>query len=165
MSEAVVLRDVGPTTVVTVGGVQMVMPQLVIDAGAAAIERFLEFFAAQLRQRPNPRGLRARGRTVSDVVSGARAQSARAGAPPRRGVYPHPSGIGPDRQAAPRGDPRPLRLARRVADPAGQSRRRRPRPEARRHDRQHARPDGGGDPGAPGPHRPHVNRRPARFAP
>ena len=39
MSEAVVLRNVGPTTVVTVGGVQMVMPQLVIadisDPGSA----------------------------------------------------------------------------------------------------------------------------------
>ena len=36
MSEAVVLRNVGSTTVVTVGGVQMVMPQLVIDAELSA---------------------------------------------------------------------------------------------------------------------------------
>ena len=48
MSEAVALRQVGPTTIVMVGGVQMVLPPIVVDAGAPAVEHFLEFFAAQL---------------------------------------------------------------------------------------------------------------------
>jgi hypothetical protein len=80
MSEAVVLRNVGPTTVVTVGGVQMVMPQFVIAAGAAAVERFLEFFAAQLA---NDQTREAYGRAAGQFLTWceARGLSLRALAP------------------------------------------------------------------------------------
>ena len=81
MSEAVVLRTVGPTTVVMVGGVQMVLPQLVIDAGAIAVERFLEFFAAQLA---NDQTREAYGRAAGQFLTWCEAHglSLRALAPP-----------------------------------------------------------------------------------
>jgi integrase/recombinase XerD len=47
VSDALVLPDASTATVV-IGGVAIVLPRLVVDAGPPAVERFLEFFAAQL---------------------------------------------------------------------------------------------------------------------
>src|SRR5437868_929925 len=74
------------------------------------------------RKRAHARGVRPGGRAVSGVVRRARPRPAGHCAAPCRRVHPHASWRRTDREAAPRGDPDARRLARRVADPAAQSR-------------------------------------------
>ena len=87
---------------------ELVLPGMIVDAGAAAVERYLEFFAARIA---NPRTRAAYGRAVGQfprVVRGPRAPAGGDRAAPRRRLHPDAPRVGPDRQAAPRGHPHAL---------------------------------------------------------
>ena len=119
------------------------LPALVTAAGERAGVRFLEFFAANIR---NPHTRRAYSRAVGEFLAWCEA----AGVPSIAAVQPlhvatwieisDATGRArrADREAAPRGAPPPVRLARRRPGRAGQSGRLRARPVAYRQIRQDA---------------------------
>ena len=65
-----------PTAVPSAGG-EIVLPQVIVDAGPAAVGRFLEFFAGADREREDAGGVRASRRVIPQVVRGARPPAAR----------------------------------------------------------------------------------------
>ncbi len=65
MSEALVPAAAEPA-VVTDRGAAVVLPALIVDAGPAAVERFLEFFAGRIA---NPRTRAAYGRAVGQFLA------------------------------------------------------------------------------------------------
>ena len=95
------------------GADAVVLPEVIVDAGPAAVERFLEFFAAAIA---NDRTRAAYGQAVGQFLAwcAARGLGLRAIAPLHVAAYirTHP-GVGADGEAAPGGDPGALRLARR----------------------------------------------------
>ena len=95
------------------------------------------------RQREDAGGVRTGRGAVSRVVRGATPRPRRRLAAPRRRLHPDAPGVGPDRQAAPRGDPHALRLARRQPGSPGEPRRGRAGAEARRDEGVDAGPDPG----------------------
>ena len=118
----------------------LVLPQLIVDAGPVAVEKFLEFFAARIANRRHARGLRAGRGAVFGVVRGA-GPGAHGGRAAARGrLHPDPPRVGAHRQAAPGRPPHARRLARRQPGPAGEPGGGRPGP--------HARGDDGRDAGA-----------------
>ena len=121
---------------VTGGGVEIVLPQVIVDAGPSAVARFLEFFAGRI--------VRAGGGAVPRVVRSPGSPAGRRLPAPRGHLHPDSPWIGPDGEAALGGDPHARRLARRQPGPPGQSRRGRARPEARRHEGRDAGPLAGG---------------------
>ena len=141
---------------------ELVLPPLIVDAGPAAVGKFLEFFAARIANR---RTRAAYGLAVGQFLAWCEARGL--GAPgglaaARGGLYPDPPRVGAHRQAAPGGPPHARRLARRQPGPAGEPGGGRPGAEARG--------DAGRDAGAlagrgaPAPRgdRPGHARRPAR---
>ena len=64
MSEALVPATAEPA-VVTSGGAEIVLPQVIVDAGPAAVARFLEFFAGRIA---NARTRAAYGRAVGQFL-------------------------------------------------------------------------------------------------
>ena len=134
MSEALVPAAAEPV-VVADGEAGVVLPALIVDAGPDAVARFLEFFAGRIA---NARTRAAYARAVGQFLAWceARGLGLESVSPLHVAAYIRNSpGIGPDRQAAPRGDPHALRLARRQPGPPGEPRRGRPGAEARRHQR------------------------------
>ena len=106
MSEALVPAD-APTDVARVERAEpaeLVLPQMIVDAGPEAVERFLEFFAARIA---NARTRAAYGRPQPQ---GDRSTA-------RRRLHPDAPRVGADREAAPSRDPDALRLARRQPGP------------------------------------------------
>ena len=75
-TEALVPAAAEPA-VVTAGGGESVLPQMIAEAGAAAVGRYLEFTSRGGREREDAGGVRAGGGAVSRVVRGARARAAR----------------------------------------------------------------------------------------
>ena len=97
--------------IATGGGGEIVLPQVIVDAGPQATARFLEFFAGRIA---NARTRAAYGRAVGpipEVVRGAPPRAARRLAAPRGRLHPDPPRVGPDREAAPGRDPHARRLA------------------------------------------------------
>ena len=97
--------------VVTGGGREIVLPQVIVDAGPAAVARFLEFFAGRIANARDACGVRTGRRAVPGVVRGARPRAARRLPAPRRRLHSDPPGIRPDRKAALGRDPHARRLA------------------------------------------------------
>ena len=131
-TEALVPAAAEPA-VVTAGGGEIVLPQVIVDAGPAAGARFLEFFAGRIA---NARTRAAYGRAVGQFLGWceARGLGLRDVSPaPRRRVHPDAPQLGPDGEAAPRRDPHARRLARRQPGPSGEPRGRGAGAEARRH--------------------------------
>ena len=97
MSEALVpALSAGRVEVERPGAAGVALPTVIVDAGPAAVERFLEYFAAAIA---NARTRAAYGRAVGRFlpdVAGDRAA-------PRRRLHPDAPGVGADRQAAPGG--------------------------------------------------------------
>ena len=56
-------------------GAAVALPEVIVDAGSVAVERFLEFFAAAIDERADARGVRSGGGAVSGVVRGARVEA------------------------------------------------------------------------------------------
>ena len=79
---------------ITTGGAgEIVLPQVIVDAGPSAVARFLEFFAGRIA---NARTRAAYGRAVGQflgVVRGARPPAARRLAAPRGRLHPDAPGI------------------------------------------------------------------------
>ena len=97
--------------IATGGGEQIVLPQVIVDAGPSAVARFLEFFAGRIA---NARTRAAYGRAVGQfprVVRGARSRTARCFAAPRGRLHPDPPRVGPHGEAAPGRDPHARRLS------------------------------------------------------
>ena len=109
-----------------------------------------------------PETVRAGGGAVSGLVQGARASAQQCVSAPRGHLHPDPPGIGPDRQAVPRREPRARRLARRqLGHPREPSGRGAGGAEARRHQGRDASPDPGRGEEAPRAHRHgHAGRAP-----
>ena len=95
------------------GAASVALPEVIVDAGTAAVERFLEFFAAAIA---NDRTRAAYEQAAAQFLAwcGARGLALRAIA---RSTWRRTSGrtgVGADGEAAPRGHPDALRLARRL---------------------------------------------------
>jgi integrase/recombinase XerD len=86
MSEELVVTNQAPPTLVLIGDRPMALPQLIVDAGPAAAERFLEFFAAQIA---NDHTRAAYGRAAGQFLTWceARGLSLRALAPLHVAAY------------------------------------------------------------------------------
>ena len=135
--------------IATGGGREIVLPQVIVDAGPSAVARFLEFFAGRIA---NARTRAAYGRAVGAVprvVRGARTRAARHLGAPRRRLHPDAPRLGPHGEAAPGRDPHARRLARRQPGPPGEPRGRGAGAEARRHQGRDAGALAGGSPEAP----------------
>ena len=134
--------------VVTAGGgeivlPQVILPQVIVDAGPGAVARFLEFFAGRIA---NARTRAAYARAVgqfSGVVRGARPPAGRRLAAPRGRLHPDPPRVGPHGEAALGRDPHARRLARRQPGPPREPRGRGARSEARRDEGRDAGPVSG----------------------
>ena len=63
MSEALVPAAAEPV-VAADGEADVVLPALIVDAGPAAVARFLEFFAGRIAERADAGGVRAGGGSV-----------------------------------------------------------------------------------------------------
>ena len=116
MTEALVPAAAAPA-IATGGGGEVVLPQVIVDAGPQATARFLEFFAGRIA---NARTRAAYGRAVgqfSGVVRGARPPAARHLPAPCGRLHPDPPRVGPHGEAAPGRDPHARRLARRQPGP------------------------------------------------
>ena len=122
------------------GAGEIVLPQVIVDAGPSAVARFLEFFAGRIA---NARTRAAYGRAVGQFLGWCEARGLRL-----RDVSPlhvaayirtHPGSVPTVKQhlAAIR---MLRRLARRQPGPPGEPRRCGARPEARRHERRDAGP-------------------------
>ena len=70
MSEAPV-PVAGRPEIARPGAAAVALPAVIVDAGPAAVERFLEFFRGRDRERPDAGGVRAGGGSVPGVVRGA----------------------------------------------------------------------------------------------
>ena len=121
MSEALVPASAaGRVAIEPPGSSGVALPAVIVDAGPAAVERFLEFFAAAIA---NGRTRGAYGRAAGQFLAwcSSRGLTLRAIAPLHVAAYirTHPGSV-PTRQAAPRRDPGPLRLARRPPGAAGE---------------------------------------------
>ena len=122
MSEALVpVPAVDRAEVARAGAAVVALPAAIVDAVPAAVERFLEFFAATIANEQIARGVRSGGGAVFGVVRGARARLAGDRAAPRGGVHPHAPGVGADGEAASGRDPVAVRLARRPPGAACES--------------------------------------------
>ena len=91
---------------VTSGGGEIVLPQVIVDAGPSAVARFLEFFAGRIA---NARTRAAYGRAGGQFLAWCEERGLGLKSVSRllvAALHPNAPGIGPDRQAAPRGDPR-----------------------------------------------------------
>ena len=115
--------------VVADGEADVVLPALIVDAGAGCRRAVSGVLRGADREREDAGGVREGGGAVSGVVRGARSRPRGDRAAPRGRLHPYSSGIGSDRQAAPRGDPHALRLARRQPGPPSEPRRGRARPK------------------------------------
>ena len=76
------------------GAAAVALPEVIVDAGPAAVERFLEFFAAAIA---NDRTRAAYGRAAGRFLGwcrGARLGAAGDCAAPRGGLHPHAPGVG-----------------------------------------------------------------------
>ena len=101
------------------GEAEIVLPQVIVDAGPQATARFLEFFARRIA---NARTRAAYGRRSGNSSVGARREASGC-ATSRRSTWPPTSErtrVGPDREAAPGRDPHARRLARRQPGPPGE---------------------------------------------
>ena len=108
MSEALMPTVARPE--ITRPGGAVVLPAVIVDVGPAAVERFLEFFAARIA---NAIGPVRRTPTRQDnfwrwCEARGLGHTARTGAAPRGGLHPDTSGGGADRETAPRGHPHVL---------------------------------------------------------
>ena len=95
-TKALVPSAVEPA-IATGGRGDIVLPQVIVDAGPSAVARFLEFFAGRIA---NARTRAAYGRAV-----GARPRAPRRLPAPRGRLHPDAPGIGADGEAAPDRDP------------------------------------------------------------
>ena len=148
MSEALVPAAAEPV-VVTDRGADVVLPALIVDAGAGCRRAVSGVLRGADREREDAGGVRAGGGAVSGVVRGPRPRPGCDSSAPRGRLHPDPPRVGPDRQAAPGRHPRALRLARRQPGPPGEPRRRGAGAEARRHQGLDAGPLAGRGPEAP----------------
>ena len=163
MNEEVALverADIARPAVAARGG--LVLPRLIVDAGPAAVGKFLEFFAARIAKPAHARGLRAGGGAVPGLVRGAGAGARGGLAAARGGLHPDAPRVGAHGQAAPGGDPHARRLARRQPGPPGEPGRGGPGAEARRHQGRDAGGVAGRGPPAPRRDRRGHARGPAR---
>ena len=132
MSEALMPTVARPE--ITRPGGAVVLPAVIVDAGPAAVERFLEFFAARIA---NARTRAAYGRAVGQFLAwcDARGLALEAVSPLHVAAYirTHP-GFGAHRQAAPGRPPHARRLARRQPGYPGEPGGGRPGAKARRDD-------------------------------
>ena len=62
--------------IATGGAGEIVLPQVIVDAGPQATERFLEFFAGRIANTRTRGGVRAGGGAIPQVVRGARSPAA-----------------------------------------------------------------------------------------
>ena len=142
--------------------VELVLPQLIVDAGSAAVERFLEFFAARIANR---RTRAAYGRAVGQFLAWCevRGLALEAVSPLHVAAYirTHP-GLGAHGQAAPGRHPHARRLARRQPGYPGEPGGGRAGAEARRHEGRDAGALAGRGPPAPRGDRHRRARGPAR---
>ena len=151
MSEALVpvvdRREIARPGPARPGAAAVALPEVIVDAEPAAVERFLEFFAAAIandrtRAAHGPptgrrRGSFWRGAGLEDL-------GLRAIAPLHVAAYiPDAPGVGADGDAAPRGDPGALRLAGRPPGAGGEPGRGGAGTEARRDEGRDAGPDAG----------------------
>ena len=108
------------------GGAAVALPAVIVDAGPAAVERFLEFFAAAIASSfaariANRRTRAAYGRAVGQFLAWceARGLGTRGGlAAARGGLHPDAPWVGAHGQAALGSDPHARRLARRQPGPS-----------------------------------------------
>ena len=68
MTTEALVPAVSEPAVVTAGGGEIVLPQVIVEAGPAAVERFLEFFAGRIAEREDAGGVRTGGGAVPRVV-------------------------------------------------------------------------------------------------
>ena len=150
MSEALVpAPSAGRVEIEPPGAAAVALPAVIVDAGPAAVERFLEFFAAAIA---NGRTRAAYGRAAGQFLAwcSSRGLTLRAIAPLHVAAYirTHPGSVPTVKQHL-AGDPGALRLARRPPGAAREPGRVSAGPEARRHEGLDAGPDAGRHPGAP----------------
>ena len=110
---------IGAAAAATGGGEEIVLPQVIVATGPAAVGRFLEFFVGTIAHATRA----AYARTVGHfpgVVRGARPRAARRLAAPRGRLHPDPPRVGPHGEAALGRDPHARRLARRQPSPPGE---------------------------------------------
>ena len=138
----------GPA-IATGGGGQIVLPQVIVDAGAPGGGAVSGVLRGADREREDAGGVRAGGRAIPAVVRGARPRAQRRLAAPRGRLYPDSLRVGPDREAAPGRDRHTRRLACRQPGPSGEPRRGRPGAETRCHEGRDAGPLAGGGEEAP----------------
>ena len=79
--------------VVTSGGGEIVLPRVIVDAGPAAVGRYIGVLRGADREREDAGGVWAGGGAVSRVVRGARAPAQRCVSAPRGRLHPDPPGI------------------------------------------------------------------------
>ena len=159
-TEALVPAAAEPA-IATGGAGEIVLPQMIVDAGPSAVARFLEFFAGRIA---NARTRAAYGRAVGQFLGWceARGLGLREVSPLHVAAYIRdPPGVGPHGEAAPGRDPHARRLARRQPGPPREPRGRGAGAEARRHQGRDASPDPGRGEEAPRAHRHgHAGRAP-----
>ena len=150
MSEALVpVPVVDRREIARPGAAAVALPEVIVDAGPAAVERFLEFFAAAIA---NDRTRAAYGQAAGQFLAwcASRGLTLRAIAPLHVAAYiPDAPGVGADGEAAPGRHPGALRLARGPPGAAREPGRGRAGPEARRDEGRDAGADAGRDAGAP----------------
>ena len=134
MTTEALVPAAGEPSVATGGAGEIVLPQVIVDAGPQATARFLEFFAGRMA---NARTRAAYGRAVGQFLGWCegRGLALRDVSPLHHGrLHPDSPRVGPDGEAAPRRDPDARRLARRQPGHPGEPRRYGARAEARRHE-------------------------------
>ena len=147
MSEALLPTVARPE--ITRPGGAVVLPAVIVDAGPAAVERFLEFFAARIA---NARTRAAYGRAVGQFLAWCEARGLGLDgglAAARGGLHPDPPWVGAHRQAALGGHPHARRLARRQPGYPGEPGGGRPGAETRGDDGRDASALAGRGPPAP----------------
>ena len=147
-TEALVPAAAEPA-IATSGGGELVVPQVIVEAGPATVARFLEFFAGRIANARTRAAYGGGGRAIPQVVRGARPRAPRRLAAPRGRLHPDPPGVGSYGEAAPGRDPHARRLARRQPSPPREPRRGGAGAEARRHQGGDAGPLADGSPEAP----------------
>ena len=89
MSEALVpVPVVDRREIARPGAAVVALPEAIVDAGPAAVERFLEFFAAAIANDRTRAAYGQGGGAVPGVVRRARPRPARDRAAPRGGLHP-----------------------------------------------------------------------------
>ena len=99
-TEALVPAAAEPA-VVTAGGGEIVLPQVIVDAGPAGGGEVPGVLRGADREREDAGGVRAGGGAVSGVVRGARPPAARHLPAPCGRLHPDPPRVGPHGEAAP----------------------------------------------------------------